>query len=498
MVLDKNSHYIFVYGLGITGLKLAEHISKKRKILIWDDSKKEKAILLAKNNANIELFNPLECEHFEFIDCAILSPGINTNKNEIALKLKKHNISIKSDIQFFSELYPEKNLIGITGTNGKTTLCTLIYYVLKEVGYNVSLCGNIGVSIFNKEAIASDWLIIEMSSFQLEITSYLKNLKFGVITNIADDHIDRHGSQENYIRAKFNIFNNPNTIAICGNHILECALTKGKDIKDAIVYEQCSKRYNASKEFAYQIVACDLEKLKRYRIDNVSKDNISVQSSILEKTSNIIKCSDNMNIENDNIHADIIKYAYLIIKNLSINKKDFQSLVEKFSGIEHRNEFFTSYKNINFINDSKATNLHAANYAIIKSQNKILWICGGRSKGKFSHFDFMISNNIMMIYAFGEVRHKISDELSKKNKSYEGNSKALGCNSTVRICENLEEAIDSAFRYAKNYMKEVDKNAAIDILFSPGFASFDMWKNFEERGKCFKKIVNDLLQKEKK
>ena len=331
-----------VYGLGLTGKSAVSFLKKNKanKIYTWDDFLNKKS-----SKYEVKFKNSLS-----IVDYIVLSPGINIKRSKFKQSLFKNRKKIISDLDLFFLKNKIKRSIIITGTNGKSTTCALIYHVFKKNKIRSELVGNIGKPILNSKFLRDTIYIIEASSFQLEYSKFLKPY-CAAILNISKDHLDWHGSRNKYSKSKFKIFNNQskNDIAFLNDFSLKKIYKK--------------KNYLGSLKF-------------------IKKNFIKIK----ETKNNYLKLKAN---------KENINFAYFITKVFNINKKKFLDSIESFRGLEHRHEIFLKFYNYTFINDSKATSFESTSYAL-KSNKNIIWIVGGQPK----------KNDKINIYKFKHKIHK--------------------------------------------------------------------------------------------
>ena len=330
----KNKSFL-VYGLSLTGLSVVKFLKKSyaKNIFLWDDNiNQRKRFNLKENDNSIR-------KKFSDVDYIILSPGISINNSKKNFLLYKNKEKIISDIDLFFLTNKIFKSIVVTGTNGKSTTCSIIQKVLSDSGYKTLLAGNIGKPILNynlgkKRNVV---LIIEMSSFQLEYSKYVKP-DHAILINITKDHLDWHGNMQNYVKAKLKVFSlqNENKYAYLPNNKKIIKVFKKNKIKSSV-----------------QII--------KSSVQNLIKRNISNQH-LLSKG----------NLEN-------LSFIYELKKHFKIDDKNFFSSLKKFRGLPHRQEIFLIKKNIFFINDSKATTFESTQGCLLNFKN-IIWIVGGLKK----------------------------------------------------------------------------------------------------------------------
>ena len=372
-------------------------------------------------------------------DLIIKSPGI-PNDLEIMNKINSAKIPVISEIEFAGNFSNTKN-ICITGTNGKTTTVSLLTEMLsKEM--NVLKSGNIGIpfskivlenKLYDKNDI--DYCILELSSFQLENCSKLKK-EISVILNISVDHMDRYDTFEEYFETKIKIFDNAKYCLFNhdDNFLNERIKSDDKNIIPfSITKEQGYHYYDNNKIFSNDHTM------------SINLDDISLKG--IHNISNIIIAAE-------------------IARRVGIDQESISKAVKEFEGLEHRFEHFISYNGIDFINDSKSTNIDSAKKALESISEKVVLILGGIPKeNNFSEIS-LFKNSILKIIVYGEASHKIFNSLPK--------------DINVERIEKFEDAVKAAIYSA------VENSV---VLLSPACASFDQFDNYKERGKKFKNIV---------
>ena len=380
---------------------------------------------------NLINISKLTSINFDFI---VLSPGIDINKCKISSYLKKYRSKIISELDIFEISYPNINKITITGTNGKSTTSKLLYEVIKNNKKDVRLAGNIGFPILMENKIKKNTIfVIEASSYQLDYSKYFKS-KYSIILNLNPDHLERHGTFKNYADAKFKIVKsqNKNDYTFIENKSnFINNLIKNNHIKSKIIKINCSK-------------------YKKYfrQIDNIYFKNSSNKTNL--------------------------SFVFSIAKILKINFKKVISTANKFRGLDYRQQIIHKSKKLLIINDSKSTSF-SSTAPLLESFENIYWILGGLAKkgDKLILNKKQISN--VKAYVYGKDRNFFIKSLPNKIPYYSSFT-------LKEIMENLTNNIKN------DHTKKV-------ILFSPCAASFDQFKNFEERGKFFNNNIKTLLKK---
>jgi len=378
-------------------------------------------------------------------DIIIKSPGVPSHI-PIIKKAHHNNIPVIGEIEFANQFNPSKNIIAITGTNGKTTTTTLVGAIFKNSRLKTFVGGNIGHPL--AETVLSlapkTVVVLEMSSYQLEDAPTF-HPHISAILNITPDHMEHHGSMKNYIAAKSRIFANQS----------------GKDYC-ILNYDDMVCRALANKCPSQVVFFSRLKKLKQgIWCDN----NVAVMKYGKYKCSIPIdfKIPGNHNLEN-------IMAAIAMTVVAGINPNVITKVVKGFEGVEHRIELARELRGVRYINDSKGTNVDSTRVAL-ESFNAPIWlILGGRDKGSpYAPLKPLIKKKVAGILLIGEASPIIKQQLAGAAKMYN--------------CQNMEGALNFASKNAK---------PGSVVLLSPACASFDQYKNYEARGRHFKSIVKSL------
>ena len=368
-------------------------------------------------------------------DCIIISPGIDINNCKLSRFLKKNHKKIYTDLDIFYSRYAFNQKITITGTNGKSTTAKLLYDILKDQKKDVRLVGNIGNPVLLEKKIKKDTLfVIEASSYQLEYSKLFKT-NISLILNISPDHLERHKTINKYVSAKFKLIKNQskNDIAILN--------TKNFYIK----------RKLKQKKFAPSIL-----KIEKYISDR------------------FIKKIDNHYFDTDG-NKENLTFVLKVSKILKLKNNLLLKSLKNFKGLSFRQEIIHNSKFLKIINDSKATSFSSSE-KLLKSLKNVYWIIGGLPK---KGDKFLLKKNDckkIKLYIFGKNQKFFINEL--KNKM------------AFKSFLNLKSLIAKIFLDIKNENNFIKKT----ILFSPASASFDTFKNFEERGRYFNKLIKNYIK----
>ncbi len=444
----KNTKYM-VIGLGKSGIALAEYLhSHGENVIAYDKTPSTAALDALKSKMQV-FSGDMDTDWLEDVTELVMSPGVPT-KIPFVEKARELGISIIGEIEF-SYRHCLGNIIAITGTNGKTTTTTLTGEMLKNAGFNTYVVGNIG-NVFITETAkinTGDAVVVEISSYQLEtVTSFEPAI--AAVLNVTPDHLSRHGTMEAYTQAKFDCFKNMHGKPVVLN--LDNEITAKADVGDNVPHF-----FSITKK----------PSLGAWLEDNTLMLNIGNGDEVLCRADEL-KILGSHNIEN-------ALAAALLARLYGANTEAIRSTLVNFWGVEHRIEFCGETNSIKFYNDSKGTNCDSTIKAIQSMPSKTALILGGYDKGgTFDElFDF-IDSKIKAITVIGQTTPLILSTAKK-----------YGYTSIVH-CDTFEEAIVKAYEQC-----EPGEN----VLLSPACASWDMFKDFEERGRIFKDTVNKIINK---
>lgn len=380
-------------------------------------------------------------------DIIIKSPGIS-EKTEIIKKANSKNIPVISEIEFAGR-FTDAKMICITGSNGKTTTTELTYHILKNAGMNVGLAGNVGNSLALQVAENNYTVyVVELSSFQLD---GMKDFKadIAILLNITPDHLDRYENKfENYTASKFKIIQNQTET----DAFIYCE-------DDDVITSEIAKRLIKAKKFPFSIK----KRLNpgAYREKGKIIIDINTKHYTMEKGL--------LSLEGDHNEYNSMAAGITAMLN-NISDKQLKTSLSDFAGVEHRLEKYLKIRNIQFINDSKATNVNSVWYALKTVNEKIVLIMGGKDKGnEYGTLKDLVRQKVKAIVAMGIDNKPILQAFEDIVPVYDTNS------------------MDIAVKTAYHLADEGDT-----VLLSPACASFDLFKNYEERGKLFKEAVRNL------
>ncbi len=449
---------IAVLGLGLTGKSIVNYFNNSGNNLIcWDDDITKRNQL---TNQNIKIHNLSDPNIWSNIDLLLISPGIPylyPNAHPAVIQALNNSVRIDNDIGlFFEDLKKKKKnttIICVTGSNGKSTTVSLINHVLLNFKKNSEVGGNIGRPVLELNTDESNtFKVLELSSYQIEIAKFLSP-DIAIFLNLSSDHLDRHGGIGGYFNSKARLFYN----GMPKYSIINVDQPEGKYLANYL--EQ-----NAN--FDTKVIHISSKK-----IINRSNWSISlINGSIIEKKNGIelfrSNISDFINLPGDHnlMNACI---AYAACKLFQKSPLEILKKMKNFKALPHRSAFVRKIKDVTFINDSKATNMDSA-LKSISAYDRIRWIVGGEKKEGDNFKIQPYEEKIKKIYIIGNTAVELS-------KLFEGLKNS--------ICIDLKKAVHQAYR---------DSEPGDTILLAPGCASFDQFKNFEDRGEKFCEMVNNL------
>lgn len=454
MKMNMKNMHVLILGLGISGVSTAKALKKLgAKISIADLKREEelKDYISQIDGLEVNLFLGTNDVPLEGIDLIVKSPGIPLNV-DIIKKAKEKSIEVITDLELAYRIFPNRTYIAITGTNGKTTTTTLTGQLFKKAGLRTHISGNIGVGILWEvlNSQEEDVFVIETSSFQLENTYEFKP-KVSVILNITPDHLDWHESFENYIEAKKKIFRNQFKDEFTVLNFDDPLLRKFEDeVKSNLIWFSVDNRLSRGVYIEDDYIVINDGK----RVHKVMPTN---EIQILGKH----------NLEN--VLASV-SVGWIMGLNIDVMRK----AIREFKGVEHRIEFVTTINGVKFYNDSKGTNPDASIKAINAVKPPIILIAGGKDKGvSFDEFILSFKGRVKDVVLLGEAKEKIKNAALQHGFD------------RIHLVNNMKEAVYKSFEIAE----EGDS-----VLLSPACTSWDMYKNYEMRGKDFKKAVFDLKE----
>jgi UDP-N-acetylmuramoylalanine--D-glutamate ligase len=380
-------------------------------------------------------------------DLIIKSPGI-PEKTPVMTAIREKGIKVISEIEF-GGYYSTGKTICITGSNGKTTTAMLTHHILKKAGFDVGLAGNVGYSFAKQVAEGDhDWYVIELSSFQLD-DMYDFHANVSILTNITPDHLDRYDDQmQNYVDSKFRILQNQTQ----NDWFIFNA-------DDPIISTEMKKRNPQVNLAPFSLK--EEQSLGGYAKDKQLIININQQFAM---SIHELALKGKHNTQN-------ALAAGIAARLVEIRKDIVRESFEDFTNVEHRLEFVAKVNGIEFINDSKATNINSAWFALESMESPTVWIVGGVDKGNdYSELTALVREKVKAIICLGEDNQKIIDAFT-------------GIVETIVEAKSAMEAVAYGYRLAQK--DEI-------VLLSPACASFDLFDNYEDRGNQFKRAVRML------
>ena len=427
--LDKK---ILIYGLGKSGLSAFKFLKNKSDVYLYDDFKLSKKDL--RNKINLIKYKKVLKTKFDKI---ILSPGIDKNSCKLSKYLKKNRSKIYSDLDVFYAFF-KNDCFTITGTNGKSTTCQLLYEVLLKQKYDVKLVGNIGNPILSVKNVKKKTVfVIEASSYQLDYSKIFRS-KYAVILNLSPDHIERHKSVSKYVKAKFKLVKNQSSDNL--------AFLKKDDflIKNELKLNSFNSKITLVKTLKNNFFL--KKNTNQYFLTEAVKENLS--------------------------------FVIEISKKLNLKKNLLKIAIQNFKGLKYRQQIIYKKKNLVIINDSKSTSF-SSSISSLKANSNIYWLLGGIHK-KGDKF------NLPKKYF-----KRISAFIYGKNINFFKN--ALNGKISYQSYDTVGHAL-------KNIFEIINKKKLTHqtILFSPCAASFDVFKNFEDRGFYFDKLIKKYVNGKQK
>ena len=447
---------IAIIGLGVSNIPLIDYLyNKKARVTVFDDRNIEeipKEIMDKITNYNFEFsFGPNSLEKLKGFDMILRSPSCLPTKPELVKEAERGAI-VTSEIELLMKMCPGK-IIGVTGSDGKTTTTSMIYAILKKAGLNAYLGGNIGVPLFTKleEMKPQDIIVLELSSFQLMGMEVSPDIS--VITNITPNHLNIHKDYEEYIDSKKNIyrFQDENGIVVL-NYDNEITRKCANEVKGKVIFF-------SSKEKLENGFIVDENVIKK------CEDKVRIH--ILDTKDLILRGKHNY----QNVCTALAATNSLVDINIAIKA------VKNFKPVEHRIEFIREIDNVKWYNDSASSSPTRTLSGLNAFDEDIILIAGGYDKNlDYTPLAKTIVEKVKTLILIGQTAGKIFDAVKKE---LENQNKKLD----IYMCDTLENTIEIAKKSAKPGQV---------VLFSPASASFDMFKNFADRGNKFKNLVNAI------
>ena len=455
-----------MFGLGRTGLSAAKALKAGgARVHAWDDNEETRA----KAEAAGLTLSDINKRDWQTFAALVLSPGVPykfPQPHRIVRMAEMTGVPVVGDMELFAravQSLPERGrpkIIGITGTNGKSTTTALIGHILKHSGRDARIGGNIGTGVLDLAALHANAIyVLELSSYQLDLVKSL-HCNVSVLLNITPDHLDRHGGMDGYQAAKMRIFQNQTDrdVAVIGfDDVITQSIAIGLSANGPARVVQASSTYALGRGVS--------------AVDGRLYDSNSGQAHYVGNLNDCVALPGRHNHQN-------AAAAYAACRAIGVDSQVIMEGLRSFPGLAHRLEMVGEIEGVRFVNDSKATNAEAAEQAL-KAYTKAYWIAGGVPKAEgirplARHFP-----NIAKAYLIGDAEEPFSDTLKGKVP--------------LQKCGTLESAVLAAFRDAKASGEDHPV-----ILLSPACASFDQFRDFEDRGEAFRGIVQSLIPQEYK
>ncbi len=449
---------VVVLGLGRSGRTAAQGLLKGgADVFAWDDQEETRKTAQCQG---ISIMDPTSFE-WEDVNHLILSPGIAHRypaPHPLVLQAQSVGLQPLSDLEVLSQSCPQAFYIGITGTNGKSTTTALMGHILKDCGATVEMGGNIGIPVMELNPLKEGGTyVLEVSSYQLEISPSL-HFNIGILLNITPDHLERHGGMEGYIAAKQLIYRHGNP-------------------QDTLVINvddpYCLSIYESLK-------ALGEVSLLPFSVHKVLPEGIYVKDGVLyEKHQPVADLKQFDRLKGIHNWQNAVA-AYGALRSRGLGAEEIVKGMKSFPGLAHRQQVVAHHKNVLFVNDSKGTNGDAVEKALLSYQDApIYWLLGGRAKEegitKLKPYFSIIEH----AFLFGEATSAFAITLEGEVP--------------YTFCKTLKEAVDKATKQAFH-----DQKPDAVVLLSPACASFDQFKDFEERGNLFCQYVQEAIHLERK
>ena len=433
---------IFILGMGKSGVSVARLLAKDNHVLITDIKGDLNVISnLKKLGVNVIITKNQEEIFDDSYDIVVKNPGVRLD-HPIVLKALEYKIPVITELEVAYRYLLDVKIIGITGSNGKTTTTTIIYEMLKAANLPVHLAGNIGYPLCDQinDIKDGDILVVEISSHQLANLDKFK-VDVAVLTNLCPVHLDHFGNFENYVNTKLRIFNHQNS-------------------NDSAIL-------NKSDELVFN-KTLNLNSKKLYFSSNVEAD-ISVENdAIVYMGEKIVELSD-IRVKGMHNYENIMA-AILVCKLFNVSNSVIKEVLNNFAGVEHRLEFVAKVNGRQFYNDSKATNTNSTITALKSFEGNVILLLGGLDRGHSFEPLKPYLTHVKHIVCFGQTKDRIKDFCLKNNID-------------VTVVDNIEQACKTAYNISA---------LGDTILLSPACASWDQYEHFEQRGDDFKKAVSEF------
>ncbi len=446
---------VAVFGLARSGAAAVRALTASgAHVFAWDDNEDRRN----ENAGAGVLLTNLSESRFDSIDALVLSPGVpftHPVPHPVVRKAQAAGVPVIGDVELFATAGSVARVVGVTGTNGKSTTTALIGHLLQTAGRSVAVGGNIGRPVLDFEPLGtSGAYVIEVSSYQIDLAPSLV-CDVAVLINISPDHLDRHGDMAGYVAVKRRIFNGQ---------------SGGKTAVVGVDDEYCRATYQWLKDRGHQNVV-------PIAVCRVLDEGVSVQDGTLHDRIG----GDHASLSLDGIRAlrgahnwENVAAAYAAARSVGLTRDEIARALPSFPGLAHRMESLGDVGGVEYINDSKATNAEAAARALAAFDD-IYWIAGGRPKvGGYGAIAPLLCH-VRTAYLIGEAALEMA--------------KAFAPQTVVVRADTLDRALDAAARDARRAASEGRRPV---VLLSPACASFDQFRDFEARGEAFRTLVSHL------
>lgn len=440
-----------IMGLGRSGVATALRLqSDNAHVYAWDDNAPQRHTAQEQNIPLHDLSTP-EFWQPHTPDYLVLAPGIPhalPAPNPVATLAQKHGVPIISDVSLLPAYQPHATYIGITGTNGKSTTTALLEHCLKQTGVDATAGGNLGIPVL--QAPPAQTYVLEISSYMAE---RLNGMAFnvGLLMNLTPDHLDRHGDMQGYLNAKMHMFNQCQTAIV------------------VVDDEYCQQAHDRLTQQGIKTIALSAHRKITGGIyldgDTIIDDTDQTQTPVLNRTD----YKNLLGIHN----AQNMMAVYACMRTQNIAPDLIAKALHSFTALPHRQQWVANVDGVDFVNDSKGTNLNAVTNAL-SSYNAIHWIAGGQAKQ--GGYDALIPHLPRMAHSYliGESQHQIAEFLTAHNAPH-------------TLCDTLENAVATAYQNARANITPTPT-----VLLSPACASWDQFNSFEHRGDVFMDCVKRL------
>ena len=447
----RSNQTLALFGLGSSGLAAAGALRDSgAAVVAWDDAPASREAAAA---VGIGLREPAGWE-WPGIDALVLSPGIpltHPEPHSVVRSARRAGCPVIGDIELLGEAAPDARMVGVTGTNGKSTTTALLGHLLSEAGCTVAVGGNLGPPALSLPDLGREGIyVIECSSYQLDLIDRMR-FDTAVLLNISPDHLDRHGDLAGYVAAKRRIFRDRSgggQVAIVGT---DDAASRG-------VLSELEGRAGWS--------------LVPVAVGRPVQGGVSVLGGMLyEDNSPVADLSGIDTLLGAHNHQNAAA-AFAAARSLGLSRAEAAAALATYPGLPHRQETVAVIDGVRYVNDSKATNGEAARNALV-CYPAIYWIAGGRPKADGLHAVLPELHRVRRAYLIGEAEEAFANE--------------IGGRVPVERCGELGRALEAAHRDAQQ-----DRTAGATVLLSPACASFDQWPSFAARGDAFRSAAESL------